>query len=105
MDSSNLQTQTQPQTHPQTQTDSQDKKIMISPIQLLVNAVLVAYQRNAYTMQEAGLISQAIDFFTVKTNQAKLPNIKEESEKEEHNTKSLSESETKTKEKTIMLSQ
>jgi hypothetical protein len=91
MDSSNQQTQTQ--------TDSQDKKIMISPIQLLVNAVLVAYQRNAYTMQEAGLISQAIDFFTVKTNQAKLPDIKEESEKEEV------KEEAQNQEKPIMLSQ
>ena len=99
MDSSNQ--QTQPQTHPQTQTqtESQDKKIMISPIQLLVNAVLVAYQRNAYTMQEAGLISQAIDFFTVKTNQAKLPDIKEESEKEEV------KEEAQNQEKPIMLSQ
>jgi hypothetical protein len=101
MNSSNQQTQTQTQTQPQTetQTDSQDKKIMISPIQLLVNAVLVAYQRNAYTMQEAGLISQAIDFFTVKTNQAKLPDIKEESEKEEV------KEETQNQEKPIMLSQ
>lgn len=72
---------------------SEDKKIMISPIQLLVNAVLVAYQRGAYTMQEAGIISQAVDHFTVKTNQARLPDIKEESETE------------KTEEKPVMLSQ
>jgi hypothetical protein len=84
------------------QTD--DKKITISPIQLLVNSVLVAYQRGAYTIQEAGLISQAVDFFTVKTNQAKLPevnqnklsDIKEESEKEK---------EAEGNEKPIMLSQ
>jgi hypothetical protein len=72
---------------------TEDKKIMISPIQLLVNAVLVAYQRGAYTIQEAGIISQAVDHFTVKTNQAKLPDIKEESETE------------KEQEKPVMLSQ
>ena len=74
---------------------TEDKKIMISPIQLLVNAVLVAYQRGAYTIQEAGIISQAVDHFTVKTNQAKLPDIKEESETEKE----------QNQEKPVMLSQ
>ncbi len=46
-------------------------------------------------MQEAGIISQAIDHFTVKTNQAKLPDIKEESETEKE----------QNQEKPVMLSQ
>ena len=58
------------------------KNIVISPIQLLVNATLVAYQRGAFTMKEAGLISQAIDYFTVETKQAKLPEINDKSEEE-----------------------
>ena len=76
------------------------KNIVISPIQLLVNATLVAYQRGAFTMKEAGLISQAIDYFTVETKQAKLPEIndnntksdKSEEEKKEKNDKVIFQS-------------
>jgi len=60
------------------------KNIVISPIQLLVNATLVAYQRGAFTMKEAGLISQAIDYFTVETKQAKLPEINDINNKSEN---------------------
>jgi hypothetical protein len=66
------QTSTQPEQIP---AEEKQKNIVISPIQLLVNATLVAYQRGAFTMKEAGLISQAIDYFTVETKQAKLPEI------------------------------
>ncbi len=70
------------------------KNIVISPIQLLVNATLVAYQRGAFTMKEAGLISQAIDYFTIETKQAKLPEIndKSEEEKKEKNEKIIFQS-------------
>ena len=73
------------QSQPQPQQETQ-KNIVISPIQLLVNATLVAYQRGAFTMKEAGLISQAIDYFTIETKQAKLPEIndsKQENDKKE----------------------
>jgi hypothetical protein len=62
------------------------KNIVISPIQLLVNATLVAYQRGAFTMKETSLISQAVDYFTVETKQAVIPeinNIKQENDKKE----------------------
>ena len=65
-DSTNQNNQTQAQ-------DSQPQRIEISPIQLLVNAVFLAYQRGVYTMKEAGIISQAIDFFTIETKQAIVP--------------------------------
>ena len=67
------------------------ESIVISPIQLLVNAVLVAYQRGAFTINEAGLISQAVDYFTIETKQAKIPespnNNNQKEEKEEKETK------------------
>ena len=50
-------------------------RIEINPIQLLVNAVYVAYQRGAYSMKEAGLISQAVEYFTNETKQAKIPEV------------------------------
>ena len=59
----------------QEQSPQQKESIVISPIQLLVNAVLVAYQRGAFTIKEAGLISQAVDYFTIETKQAKIPEI------------------------------
>ncbi len=52
---------------------TQPQRIEISPLQLLVNAVFLAYQRGVYTMKEAGIISQAIDFFTIETKQAIIP--------------------------------
>ena len=82
----------QPQETPSQQ--ETQKNIVISPIQLLVNATLVAYQRGAFTMKEAGLISQAIDYFTIETKQAKLPEIndKSEEEKKEKNEKVIFQS-------------
>ncbi len=53
----------------QTQQPQQTK---INPLQLLVNATFLAYQRGAYNMKEAAIISQAIDFF-VETKQAEVP--------------------------------
>ena len=54
---------------------SSSERIEINPIQLLVNAVYVAYQRGAYSMKEAGLISQAVEYFTNETKQAKIPEV------------------------------
>jgi hypothetical protein len=75
----------------QEQEQPQKESIVISPIQLLVNAVLVAYQRGAFTIKEAGLISQAVDYFTIETKQAKIPEIlnnnNQKEEKEEKETK------------------
>lgn len=51
---------------------TQQQKVSINPLQLLVNATFLAYQRGAYNMKEAALISQAIDFF-VETKQAEVP--------------------------------
>jgi hypothetical protein len=50
-------------------------RLEINPIQLLVNAVYLAYQRGAYSMKEAGLIAQAVEYFTTETNQAKVPEV------------------------------
>jgi hypothetical protein len=55
------------------QASQEPQRIEISPLQLLVNAVFLGYQRGVYTMKEAGIISQAIDFFTVETKQAIIP--------------------------------
>ena len=55
------------------QSSQEPQRIEISPLQLLVNAVFLGYQRGVYTMKEAGIISQAIDFFTVETKQAIIP--------------------------------
>jgi hypothetical protein len=52
----------------------QQQKVGINPLQLLVNATFLAYQRGAYNMKEASLISQAIDFF-VETKQAEVPQM------------------------------
>ena len=78
----------------------QKENIVISPIQLLVNAVLVAYQRGAFTMKEAGLISQAVDYFTIETKQAVIPNIKDNQEETQNQT-----TQTSTSEKIIFQSQ
>jgi len=58
----------------QTQSTQQQQKVGINPLQLLVNATFLAYQRGAYNMKEASLISQAIDFF-VETKQAEVPQM------------------------------
>lgn len=67
MDSSSQTQSTQP-------TQQQQSKVGINPLQLLVNATFLAYQRGAYNMKEASLISQAIDFF-VETKQADVPQM------------------------------
>jgi hypothetical protein len=79
------------QSQPQPQQETQ-KNIVISPIQLLVNATLVAYQRGAFTMKEAGLISQAIDYFTIETKQAKLPEINDSKKETTDNEKVIFQS-------------
>jgi hypothetical protein len=79
----------------------QKENIVISPIQLLVNAVLVAYQRGAFTMKEAGLISQAVDYFTIETKQAVIPNIKDNQDE----TQNQNQNQTSTPEKFIFQSQ
>jgi hypothetical protein len=64
------QTQTQPQ-----QSESQipaPNQIKVNPLQILVNAAFIAYQRGVFTMKETSIISQSIDFF-VDTNQAIIP--------------------------------
>ncbi len=64
-----------------------DNRLEINPIQLLVNAVYVAYQRGAYSMKEAGLISQAVEYFTTETNQAKVPEVLSEENQSNDNKK------------------
>ncbi len=51
---------------PQTETQR------VNPLQILVNAAIIAYQRGAFSMKETSLISQSIDFF-VETKQAIIP--------------------------------
>jgi hypothetical protein len=62
------------QSQPTQSTQQQQSKVGINPLQLLVNATFLAYQRGAYNMKEASLISQAIDFF-VETKQAEVPQM------------------------------
>jgi hypothetical protein len=64
----------QTQSTQSTQSTQQQSKVGINPLQLLVNATFLAYQRGAYNMKEASLISQAIDFF-VETKQAEVPQM------------------------------
>jgi hypothetical protein len=65
------QTESQPQsqTQPQNQTS---EPIRVNPLQILVNAAIIGYQRGAFSMKETSIISQSIDFF-VETKQAVLP--------------------------------
>jgi len=49
-----------------------NNQIKVNPLQILVNAAFIAYQRGAFTMREVSVISQSIDFF-VETNQAVIP--------------------------------
>jgi hypothetical protein len=77
-------------------------RLEINPIQLLVNAVYVAYQRGAYSMKEAGLIAQAVEYFTTETNQAKVPEVL--SEENQSNVKKEDENVEK-KEKIVFQSQ
>ncbi len=56
----------------QTQTQSQSQGLKVNPLQILVNAAFIAYNKGAFSMREASIISQSIDFF-VETNQAVVP--------------------------------
>jgi len=53
-------------------TPSQPQTQRVNPLQILVNAAIIAYQRGAFSMKETSLISQSIDFF-VETKQAIIP--------------------------------
>jgi len=57
------------QTQSQTETQPQQR---INPLQILVNAAFLAYQRGAFSMKETSIISQSIDFF-IETKQAVVP--------------------------------
>jgi hypothetical protein len=83
-------------------TTNTTNRLEINPIQLLVNAVYLAYQRGAYSMKEAGLISQAVEYFTTETNQAKVPEVL--SEENQSNDKKQDEKVEK-KEKIVFQSQ
>ena len=74
------------------------QRIEISPLQLLVNAVFLAYQRGAYTMKEAGIIAHGIDYFTIETKQAIVP-IGNSSTQSTQNNESSIDSETKSEAK------
>ena len=53
---------------------SQTQTQRVNPLQILVNAAIIAYQRGVFSMQETSLISQSIDFF-VETKQAVIPDV------------------------------
>ena len=73
----------------QTQTDNNNtnKKMEVNPLQLLVNASFLAYQRGAFSMKETSLISQAIDFF-VETKQAVIPQVQNQQQNQTQQTES-----------------
>ena len=66
----------------QTQTQTDNKKMEVNPLQLLVNASFLAYQRGAFSMKETSLISQAIDFF-VETKQAVIPQVQNQTQQKQ----------------------
>jgi hypothetical protein len=90
------------QSSSQSSQPNSSERIEINPIQLLVNAVYLAYQRGAYSMKEAGLIAQAVEYFTTETNQAKVPEVL--SEENQSNEKKQDENLEK-KEKIVFQSQ
>ncbi len=65
------QTQNQPQSQVENQQD-QSQGQRVNPLQILVNAAFIAYNKGAFSMREASIISQSIDFF-VETKQAVVP--------------------------------
>ena len=71
----------------QTQTQTDNKKMEVNPLQLLVNASFLAYQRGAFSMKETSLISQAIDFF-VETKQAVIPQVQNQPQNQSQQTES-----------------
>jgi hypothetical protein len=56
------------------QSEPQSQSQRVNPLQILVNAAIIAYQRGVFTMQETSIISQSIDFF-VETKQAVIPQV------------------------------
>jgi hypothetical protein len=48
--------------------------VQISHLQLLINAVVLAYHRNAYTLKEAGTIWKALEYF-INTGNAVMPQV------------------------------
>lgn len=48
--------------------------VQISHLQLLINAVVLAYHRNAYTLKEAGTIWKALEFF-INSGNAMMPQV------------------------------
>jgi hypothetical protein len=75
----------------QTQTQTDNKKMEVNPLQLLVNASFLAYQRGAFSMKETSLISQAIDFF-VETKQAVIPQVQNQPQNQSQNQSQQTES-------------
>jgi hypothetical protein len=65
------QTQNQSQSQVENQQD-QSQGQRVNPLQILVNAAFIAYNKGAFSMREASIISQSIDFF-VETKQAVVP--------------------------------
>jgi hypothetical protein len=68
------QSQSQSQSQSQPQSQETNNQIKVNPLQILVNAAFIAYQRGAFTMKETSIISQSIDFF-IDTNQAIIPQL------------------------------
>jgi hypothetical protein len=97
-----MENQESTQSSSQSSQPNSSERIEINPIQLLVNAVYLAYQRGAYSMKEAGLIAQAVEYFTTETNQAKVPEVL--SEENQSNQKKQDENLEK-KEKIVFQSQ
>jgi len=64
--------------------NTNNKKVDLNPLQLLVNASFLAYQRGAFSMKETSLVSQAIDFF-VETKQAVIPQVQNQQQQTESN--------------------
>jgi hypothetical protein len=58
----------------QSQAQAQNQSPRVNPLQILVNAAIIAYQRGVFSMQETSIISQSIDFF-VETKQAVIPDV------------------------------
>jgi len=50
-------------------------------LQNLINAVQVAYDKHAYTMQEAAILWESINVFTVPSDEEKQKNVKNKERK------------------------
>ena len=71
-----MNSESQPQQQQSVQT------VQISHLQLLINAVVLAYHRNAYTLKEAGTIWKAIEHFTEKGS-AMMPQVQKGNEQQQ----------------------